>query len=155
MISNKPLITHNPCIPGICPTALIVGSAFKHLTSYLVYGPLFGETWQRVMSFDKNSEFWASKETSPSVLYGVSMISSGIQTYAIAALLKLTGSMRYKSAFYIGSLIFTASSLPTIVAAYTLEKRPKEYVLVKTIVNLVETIGLSLILVSYASRFKL
>lgn len=148
-------LTNDKYIPKICPTALIVGSVFEHLSSYLVYGPLLGQTWQRAMNSDKNSEFWASKEVgSVSLMYGASFLSSGIQVYAMSALLKLTGSFKYKNAFYLSSLIFAATTLPGMVFAYFVEKRPKEYVFVKFISGLAQTLGLGFILSSYHLRCK-
>lgn len=73
----------------------------------------------------------------------------------MAALLKLAGGARYKNAFYIGTLVFAASSLPAVVAAYTVERRPKEYIFVKAAIGLTQTVGLGLVLASYASRFSL
>ncbi|KTW26708.1 hypothetical protein T552_02714 [Pneumocystis carinii B80] len=142
-------------IPKFCPTALIVGSVFEHLTSYLVYGPFLGRTWQRAMILDKNTEFWASKKTvSAGLMYGVSFLSSSVQVYAMAALLKLTGSLKYKSAFYLSSLVFAATTLPNIVSGYFIEKRPKEYVLVKFVSGLTQTVGLSFVLASCYLRCK-
>ncbi|QSL66005.1 hypothetical protein MERGE_003142 [Pneumocystis wakefieldiae] len=146
VIRNLSVLANDGNIPKICPTAVIVGSVFEHLTSYLVYGPFLGRTWQRAMILDKNTEFWASKKTiSAGLMYGV---------YAMAALLKLTGSLKYKSAFYLSSLVFAATTLPNIVSGYFVEKRPKEYVLVKLVSGLTQTVGLSFVLASYHLRCK-
>lgn len=157
MVSEDLLsITGNAYIPKICPTAVIVGSVYENLSSYLVYGPLFGETWQRAMNEDKNAEFWASKVTGPaSLTYGTSLIASGIQAYAMSALLKLTGCIKYKSAICLSSLVFAATSLPSLVTAYFVEKRPKEYVFVKFISGITQTVGLGLVLTSYHLRWKM
>lgn len=36
--------------PAIRPAALALGTVFEHVTSALVYGPLFGQTWEKVMN---------------------------------------------------------------------------------------------------------
>lgn len=36
--------------PSIRPAALALGTVFEHVTSALVYGPLFGQTWEKVMN---------------------------------------------------------------------------------------------------------
>jgi hypothetical protein len=39
--------------PSIRPSALVLGAVFEHVSSFVVYGPLFGQAWQKAMSVDK------------------------------------------------------------------------------------------------------
>jgi len=78
--------------PSVRPSAIVLGTVFEHVSSFIVYGPLFGQTWQKAMNADKvypfhtsskvtqNSEFWKSKEAeNAAVVYGSSLVSAGIQ----------------------------------------------------------------------------
>ena len=105
----------------------MLGTVFEHVSSFIVYGPLFGSTWHKAMSSDKNSEFWRSKEAeSAATVWGSSLISSAVQAYATSALIQLTGTTSYKGAMSLGSLMFLASSLPSLVTALVYEKRPSK-----------------------------
>jgi len=39
--------------PSVRPSAIVLGTVFEHVSSFIVYGPLFGQTWQKAMSADK------------------------------------------------------------------------------------------------------
>jgi hypothetical protein len=133
-----------------------VGTIYEHVTSALVYGPLFGQTWQKVMNSDKNSEFWQSKEAQSAVtIYGTSLVSSGIQTYCISALLQLTGTVSYKGAAYLGLIVFGATSIPGVISSTFTEKRPLEYVAIKSITALLQTSGLAVVLTAFGHRREL
>jgi hypothetical protein len=41
--------------PSVRPSAIVLGTVFEHVSSFIVYGPLFGQTWQKAMSADKVS----------------------------------------------------------------------------------------------------
>lgn len=139
--------------PSIRPSALAVGTLFEHLTSALVYGPLFGQTWQKAMNSDKNSEFWKTKEAQSAVAaYGGSVLSSGVQTYCISALMQLTGTVSYKGSMYLGALIFGASSVPGIVASIGTERRPVEYTAIKAVVGAIQSVGLAVVLTAFGHR---
>ncbi|BFZ57386.1 hypothetical protein PYCC9005_004438 [Savitreella phatthalungensis] len=139
--------------PAIRPAALLVGTIYEHVTSALVYGPLFGQTWEKVMNSDKNSEFWKTKEAqSAASIYGASLISSGVQTYAISALLQLTGTVSYKGAAYLGLIVFGATSVPGIISSTFSEKRPLEYTAIKSVTALLQTVGLGVVLTAFGHR---
>jgi len=142
--------------PSVRPSAIVLGTVFEHVSSFIVYGPLFGQTWQKAMNADKNSEFWKSKEAeNAAVVYGTSLVSAGIQTYAIAALIQLTGTVSYKGAASLGALVFGAQTLPSLVTSLFYEKRPSGYVTVRAASGLLQTLGLALILVGYGTRRSL
>lgn len=139
--------------PAIRPSALAVGTVYEHLTSALVFGPLFGQTWQKAMNSDKNSEFWKTKEAQSAVAaYGGSLVSSGLQTYCISALMQLTGTVTYKGSVYLGALVFGATSVPGIVASMGAEKRPIEYTAIKAVTGAIQSMGLALVLTAYGHR---
>jgi len=39
--------------PSVRPSAIVLGTVFEHVSSFIVYGPLFGQTWHKAMSADK------------------------------------------------------------------------------------------------------
>jgi hypothetical protein len=41
--------------PSVRPSAIVLGTVFEHVSSFIVYGPLFGQTWQKAMNADKVS----------------------------------------------------------------------------------------------------
>ena len=139
--------------PSIRPAALALGTVYEHVTSALVYGPLFGSTWERVMNADKNSEFWKTKDAqSAAAIYGSSLVSSGFQTYCVSALLQLTGTVSYKGSAYLGLIIFGATSVPGIISSTFTEKRPLEYVAIKSVTALLQTVGLGVVLTAFGHR---
>lgn len=77
--------------------------------------PIFGETYKKAQEADSKEEFIKSREAaSTAALYGSTLAGSGIQTYAIAAVLNHCGVLSYKGAAYIGGLIFAATSVPPV-----------------------------------------
>lgn len=85
-------------------------------------------------------------------VYGSSITGSAVQSYAVGALLNLTGTVTYKGASYLGGLIFLISQTPTVVNNILLEKRPVDLVIAKIVASLLETIGLSLTLTWWGTR---
>jgi hypothetical protein len=80
-----------------------------------VLTPIFGETYRRAQNADSKEEFIKSKEAaSAAVLYGSTLVGSGVQTYAVAAVLNHCGVLSYKGAAYVGGLIFAATSVPQV-----------------------------------------
>lgn len=77
--------------------------------------PLFGDTYQRAKASNTKEEFFKSKEAaSAGAAFGSSLVGAGIQTYGVAALLNATGTLSYKGAAYLGSLVFFASAAPAV-----------------------------------------
>ncbi len=48
------------------------------------------------------------------VAWGTSLVGSALQSYGVGALINATGTLSYKGAAYLGSLIFLATSAPTV-----------------------------------------
>merc|ERR1712169_111129 len=66
---------------------------------------------------NSKEEFVKSKEAaSAAAAYGTSLVGSAIQSYGVGALINATGTLSYKGAAYLGSLIFFASSAPSFIA---------------------------------------
>lgn len=77
--------------------------------------PLFGETYNRAQSANTKEEFFKSKEAATAAAtWGSSLVGSAIQSYGVGALINATGTLSYKGAAYLGSLIFFASSAPAV-----------------------------------------
>jgi hypothetical protein len=77
--------------------------------------PLFGDTYHRAQKANSSEEFFKSKEAaSAASIWGSSLVGSAIQTYGVGALINATGTLSYKGAAYLGSLIFMASSAPAV-----------------------------------------
>ena len=77
--------------------------------------PLFGDTYHRAQQANSKDEFFKSKEAqTAAVTWGSSLLGSAVQTYGVGALINATGTLSYKGAAYLGSLIFMASAAPSV-----------------------------------------
>ncbi len=97
------------------PSAIALGTVFNHAISLAVLGPVFGDTYHRAQAANSKEEFLKSKEAaSAAAAWGSSIIGSAVQSYGVGALINATGTLSYKGAAYLGSLIFMASSAPSV-----------------------------------------
>jgi len=102
-------------LPPVKPSAIAVGTAFNHLASLAILGPVFGDTYRQAQAANSKEEFFKSKETaSAAAAWGTSLAGSALQSYGVGALLNATGTLSYKGAAYLGGLIFAASSAPSV-----------------------------------------
>ncbi|KAJ9421722.1 hypothetical protein QL093DRAFT_2293182 [Fusarium oxysporum] len=121
-------------LPPVKPSAIALGTAFNH-------------------GIELAEEFIRSKEASGAALaWGSSLIGSALQSYGVGALINATGTLSYKGAAYLGSLIFFATSAPGYIAQIFVEKRPLDTVGVSLATKLVETLGLSVFLTWWGTR---
>lgn len=106
-------------LPPVKPSAIALGTIFNHAASLAILGPVFGETYHRAQAANSKEEFVKSRETaSAAAAYGTSLVGSAVQAYGVGALINATGTLSYKGAAYLGSLIFMASSAPSVRSAY-------------------------------------
>ncbi|KAF7882622.1 uncharacterized protein EAF02_005985 [Botrytis sinoallii] len=134
-------------VSSLYPSAIALGTIFNHAASLAVLGPVFGETYHRAQAANSKEEFVKSKEAaSAAAAWGTSLVGSAVQSYGVGALINATGTLSYKGAAYLGSLIFMASSAPSFIAQVTTEKRPLDTVAVGALARVFETVGLSLFL---------
>ena len=119
---GQPEITRSD-LPPVKPSAIALGTIFTHTASLAVLAPLFGDTYHRAQAANSNEEFFKSKEAATAAAsWGSSLAGSAlqtygvaaVQTYAVGALINATGTLSYKGAAYLGSLIFMASSAPSV-----------------------------------------
>ena len=97
------------------PSAIALGTLFNHTASLAILGPVFGDTYNRAQRANSSEEFIKSKEAaSAATAWGASIVGSAMQTYGVGALINATGTLSYKGAAYLGSLIFMASSAPSV-----------------------------------------
>ena len=102
-------------LPSVKPSAIALGTVFNHTASLAVLAPLFGDTYRRAQAANSKEEFFRSKEAAgAAAAYGSSIVGSAIQSYGVGALINATGTLSYKGAAYLGSLIFFASSAPSV-----------------------------------------
>jgi len=140
-------------LPPVKPSAIALGTVFNHAASLAILGPLFGETYHRAQAANSKEEFVKSKEAaSAAAAWGTSIIGSAVQSYGVGALINATGTLSYKGAAYLGSLIFFASSAPSFIAQIFTEKRPLDTVAVGAVARVFETVGLSLFLTWWGTR---
>ncbi|KAJ4294445.1 hypothetical protein N0V90_008135 [Kalmusia sp. IMI 367209] len=140
-------------LPPVKPSAIALGTAFNHAVSLAVLGPVFGETYRRAQAANSKEEFFNSKEAATAAAsWGSSLVGSAIQAYGVGALINATGTLTYKGAAYLGSLIFFASAAPSIVSQIVTEKRPLDTVAVGGVARVFETVGLSLFLTYWGTR---
>ena len=155
-------------LPPVKPSAIALGIVFTQVSSVAVLAPLFGDTYHRAKAADSKEEFFKSREAATAAAsYGSSIVGSALQTYGVGALINATGTLSYKGAAYLGSLIFFASAGPGVssiinfctitdnsqlIAAVVTEKRPIDTVAVGVVSRLFETVGLSLFLTYWGTR---
>jgi hypothetical protein len=102
-------------LPPVKPSAIALGTVFSHTASLAILAPLFGETYHRAQAANSKEEFIKSKEAAgAAAAWGSSLVGSGIQSYAVSALIIQTGTFSYKGAAYLGSLLFAASFAPSV-----------------------------------------
>ena len=115
LLPNKTDINSATDLPPVKPSAIALGTIFTHTASLAILAPVFGDTYQRAKAADSKEEFAKSKEAAnAAAAYGSSIVGSAIQTYGVGALINATGTLSYKGAAYLGSLIFMASSAPSV-----------------------------------------
>jgi hypothetical protein len=108
-------------LPPVKPSAIAMGAFFTHTASLGILAPVFGDTYHRAQSANSKEEFIKSKEAaSAAAAWGSSLVGSAVQTYGVAALINATGTLSYKGAAYLGTLIFFASSAPGVCLSYRL-----------------------------------
>ncbi|CAG8952277.1 hypothetical protein HYFRA_00001017 [Hymenoscyphus fraxineus] len=170
------LTFHFPDLPPVKPSAIALGTVFNHAASLAILGPVFGDTYHRAQAANSKEEFLKSKEAaSAAAAYGTSLVGSAIrklpynisdenskagnsnidpltESYGVGALINATGTLSYKGAAYLGSLIFFASSAPSFIAQITTEKRPLDTVAVGALARVFETVGLSMFLTWWGTR---
>ena len=102
-------------LPPVKPSAIALGTIFNHAASLAILGPVFGDTYHRAQAANSKEEFVKSKEAaSAAAAWGTSIVGSAVQSYGVGALLNATGTLSYKGAAYLGSLVFMASSAPSV-----------------------------------------
>ncbi|KAK4549738.1 hypothetical protein LTR36_005039 [Oleoguttula mirabilis] len=140
-------------LPAVKPSAIALGTLFNHGVSLAILGPVFGDTYRQAQSANTKEEFFKSKEAaSAAAAWGTSLIGSAVQSYGVGALLNATGTLSYKGAAYMGSLIFMASSAPSFIAQVFTEKRPLDTVAVGALARVFETVGLSMFMTYWGTR---
>jgi len=99
-------------LPPVKPSAIALGTAFTQLGHTAVLAPLFGDRYDRARKANPSQNFLHSKEAKQgAVWFGTTLVGSGLQTYAMAALITTTGTLSYKGAAYLGGLVFLSTSL--------------------------------------------
>ncbi|KAL8914419.1 MAG: hypothetical protein Q9171_000924 [Xanthocarpia ochracea] len=140
-------------LPPVKPSAIALGTLYTHSVSLAVLGPVFGDTYHRAQAANTKEEFFKSKEAaSAAAAWGSSLVGSAVQSYGVGALINATGTLSYKGAAYLGSLIFFATSAPSFISQIFTEKRPIDTVAVGALARVFETVGLSLVLTYWGTR---
>ncbi|KAI4228976.1 MAG: hypothetical protein L6R36_001213 [Xanthoria steineri] len=147
------LCLHHHNLPPVKPSAIALGTVYSHAVSLAILGPVFGDTYHRAQAANSKEEFLKSKEAaSAAAAWGSSLVGSAVQSYGVGALINATGTLSYKGAAYLGSLIFFASSAPSFISQVFTEKRPMDTVAVGALARVFETVGLSLVLTYWGTR---
>ncbi|KAF1987859.1 DUF1761-domain-containing protein [Aulographum hederae CBS 113979] len=140
-------------LPPVKPSAIALGTVFNHAASLAIMAPLFGDTYRKAQAASTSEEFFKSKEAATAAAtWGSSLVGSAVQAYGVGALINATGTLSYKGAAYLGSLIFMASAAPSIVSQLVTEKRPLDTVAVGALARVFETVGLSMFLTYWGTR---
>merc|ERR1712080_807101 len=158
--NTTPLITHTTTkmatlhyLPPVKPSAVALGTVYNHAISLAVLGPVFGDTYRQAQAANSKEEFFKSKEAaSAAAAWGTSLVGSAVQAYGVGALINATGTLTYKGAAYLGSLIFFASAAPSVVSQVLTEKRPLDTIAVGALARAMETVGLSMFLTYWGTR---
>ena len=102
-------------LPPVKPSAIALGTAFNHAVSLAVLGPVFGDAYRRAQQANSKEEYFHTKEAATAAAsWGSSIVGSAVQAYGVGALINATGTLTYKGAAYLGSLIFFASAAPSV-----------------------------------------
>jgi CTD nuclear envelope phosphatase 1 len=142
--------SHKASLPNLNEKSALGKFTNTHLS---VLTPLFGETYKKAKASNTKQEFLDSKEAaSAAAAYGSSLVGSALQSYGVGALINATGTLSYKGAAYLGGLIFAATSAPTFISQILTEHRPIEQVGVSVVAKVLETVGLSMVLVWWGTR---
>ncbi|KAF2142362.1 uncharacterized protein K452DRAFT_350763 [Aplosporella prunicola CBS 121167] len=140
-------------LPPVKPSAVALGTVYNHVVSLGVLAPVFGESYRQAQAANSKEEFFKSKEAATAAAsWGSSLAGSALQAYGVGALINATGTLSYKGAAYLGSLIFFASAAPSVVSQLVTEKRPLDTIAVGTVARLLETVGLSVFLTYWGTR---
>jgi len=135
------------------PSAIALGTIFTHTASLGILAPVFGDTYHAAQASNSKGEFVKSREAAgAAAAWGSSLAGSAIQTYGVAALINATGTLTYKGAACLGSLIFFATAAPSFIAQMFTEKRPLDSVAVGIVSRVFETVGLSMFLTWWGTR---
>ncbi|KAK6499282.1 hypothetical protein TWF506_003909 [Arthrobotrys conoides] len=140
-------------LPPVKPSAIALGTAFTQLGHTAVLAPLFGDRYERARKANASQNFLHSKEAKQgAVLFGTTLLGSGVQSYAMAALLTTTGTLSYKGAAYLGTLVFFTTSLGATIGGLIGFGEPGAKaidvaeVVAGTASSLLDTVGLAVIL---------
>ncbi|KAJ6123645.1 hypothetical protein N7471_010962 [Penicillium samsonianum] len=127
-------------LPPVKPSAIALGTIFTHTASLGILAPVFGDTYHRAQAANSKEEFIKSKETA-----GAACSLGKLPRWKCRTL-------SYKGAAYLGTLIFFASSAPSVVSQVFSEKRPLDTIAVGAVSRVFETVGLSLFLTWWGTR---
>jgi len=140
-------------LPPVKPSAIALGTIFTHTASLGILAPVFGDTYHVAQASNSKEEFVKSREAAgAAAAWGSSLVGSAIQTYGVAALINATGTLTYKGAACLGSLIFFATAAPSFISQMFTEKRPLDSVAVGAVSRVFETVGLSMFLTWWGTR---
>lgn len=135
------------------PSAIALGTFFNHGIELAVLSPIFGQTYNRAKLSNTKEEFIKSKEaSSAAVAWGTTLVGSSLQAYGVGALINATGTLSYKGAAYLGSLIFAATAAPGFLVQIFSERRPLDTVGVSLAAKIFETVGLSVFMTWWGTR---
>ncbi|KAI5296557.1 hypothetical protein KEM52_000252 [Ascosphaera acerosa] len=138
---------HYEFFPIVRPSAIVLGIMFNELTSLKEFCPLITDTRRRASAASSKEDFLKSKEAGSALGVAVSTLcGSALKAYAIASLIDATRTVCYKGAIYVGTMVFVASSAPTVVSQIFIEKKPVGQVMASEGVRAFESIGLCLIM---------
>ncbi|OXV05247.1 hypothetical protein Egran_06985 [Elaphomyces granulatus] len=140
-------------LPPVKPSAIALGTIFTHTASLGILAPIFGDTYHVARASNSKEEFVKSREAAgAAAAWGSSLVGSAIQAYGVAALINATGTLTYKGAACLGSLIFFATTAPSFISQMFTEKRPLDSVAVGAVSRVFETVGLSMFLIWWGTR---
>lgn len=135
-------------------SAIAIGTAFTHASSLLSFVPVFGAAFQKVKKIHEEHDHDAkvNEAVSGTAKWGASLTGSALQTYAVAALLNISGTTSIKGATCIGSLLFMTSTVPTVINNLLLCHESWEVVVAKIVASLLETVGLAVTLTWWGTK---
>ena len=97
------------------PSAIALGTIFTHGASLAILAPVFGETYKRAKAADSSEDFIKSREAAgAATAWGSSLVGAALQAYGVGALMVATDTRSYKGATVMGTLVFLASSAPSV-----------------------------------------
>lgn len=132
--------------PNVCPVTVAIGAVYSQASSFVLSRPVFGALYQKSKYARSNKAVAKSEENQLAAgALASSALSSVVQSYGVAAILRLVGANTYKAAAIAGTLLLAISNGPQLVTSAFVDKTETDVLIARLVVSVLDTVGLSLV----------